>query len=64
MVKFEVVFTVNADSHRITTLFTYAASRRAAVAWADDWARRCGWHVDSVRPVNFHKPASLSSAAP
>jgi hypothetical protein len=64
MLKFEVVFTTNTLGHPYTTLYTYAASRRAAVGWAEDWARRRSWRVESVTPARPHKPSRLSSSAP
>ncbi len=64
MLKFEVVFTTHGIGHPHKALYTYAASRRAAVCWADDWARRRGWLVESVTATRYHKPPTLVPPAP
>ena len=64
MIKYTVVFTKDAISQQQEMLHTYAASRRAAVEWADGWARRRGWLVLSVTPTHNHQPLSNSNSAP
>jgi len=60
MHKFEVVFATHAPNHPIEALFTYAASRRAAAAWAEDWAGRRGWQVASVTVAGQQKQHASS----
>ena len=63
MQKFEIVFTTRAADRPVQALFTYAASRRAAATWADDWARRRGWQVTSVTPTRTQKQPVFSPSA-
>jgi hypothetical protein len=63
MHKFEIVFATHAADRPLETLFTYAASRRAAVAWAEDWAGRRGWAVASVVVASSRKQSAFPRSA-
>lgn len=63
MHKFKIIFATHAVDHPLEMLFTYAASRRAAVTWAADWAARRGWEMASVEMARPQKQPAFPRSA-